>query len=87
MLPASGLRRLAKSRMYRVESGKSRVQEIGVERDNDVGVFQPVLRFHRLTESHLRALEHIVAIHRLIHMPLRLRIKLEHGLQLIGKRR
>ena len=33
--------------------GKSGVQKIGVERNNDVGVLQLVLRFHWLAECHL----------------------------------
>ena len=65
---------------------KSRVQEIGIERNNYVGILQPVLRFNWLAEGHPRAFEHIVAVHRLVHMPLRLRIQFEHRPQLIGQR-
>ena len=53
---------------------KSRVKEISIERNNYVRVLQLVLRLDRLAESHLCAFEHIVAIHRLIDVPLRLRI-------------
>ena len=69
------------------EAGEARVQEIGVERENYVRIFQVVLRLHRLAERQLRAFEHVVAVHRLVHMPLGLRISLEQRTQLVGQRR
>src|SRR5208337_4075889 len=67
-------------------SRKPRIQKVRVERDNDVGLFEIVAGLNRLAEGHLRALEYVVTIHRLIHMPLGLRINLQEIAQLIGQR-
>ena len=69
------------------EARKSRVEKVGVERENYVRVFQLVLSFHRLPECHPGALEHVVAVDGLIYVPLGLRIFLEYGTQLVGERR
>ncbi len=67
------------------EAGESRVEEIAVERENYVRVFQLVLRLHRLPERQLRAFEHVVAVCRLIDMPLRLGINLQQRTQLVSE--
>src|SRR5271168_5517743 len=56
---------------------KTRIQEVGVERDDYVGLLKIVARLDGLSEGQLRAFEHVVAIDRLINMPLRLRINLQ----------
>ena len=58
-------------------SRKTRIQKVGVERDDYVGLFKIVARLDRLAEGQLRAFEHVVAIDRLVHMPLGLRINLQ----------
>ena len=60
-------------------AGESRVEEVGVERDDDVGFREVVARFDRLSERQLRAFEHVVAIHRLVDVPLGLRINLQES--------
>ena len=68
------------------EAGESRVQKIGVERNDYVRFREVILRLHRLAEGQLCAFEHIVAVDRLVHMPLGLRISLDKRLQLVGQR-
>jgi hypothetical protein len=67
-------------------SRKTRIQEVGVERDDYIGLFKIVARLDRLAEGQLRAFEHVVAIHRLVHVPLGLRIHLKQAAKLIGER-
>ena len=85
-LPGVGVAPLGKVPDVFRRAREARVQEVGVERENYVRILQLVLRLHRLTERQLRAFEHVVAVHRFIHVPLGLRISLEQGTQLVGKR-
>ena len=65
---------------------ESCIQKIRVQRDDDVGFREVVPRLDRLAERELRAFEHVVAVHRFIHVPLRLRIDLQESAQLIRER-
>ena len=49
---------------------ESCVEEIGIERKDYVCFREVVARLHRLPECQLRAFKHIVAIYRLVNMPL-----------------
>ena len=62
-------------------AGESGVEKVGVERDDHVGLFKVVARLDRLAESQLRAFEHVVAIDRLVDVPLGLRINLQEVAQ------
>src|ERR1700756_886661 len=64
---------------------ESCVQEVRVERDNDVGFRKVVPSFDSLTEGHLGTFENAIAIDRLVDMPLRLWIKLLEASKLIGE--
>ena len=66
---------------------ESRGHEIRVERDDGCGLGKIVAGFNGLTEDKLRAFEHVVAIHRLVDMPLRLGIHGEEGLHLVFESR
>ncbi len=67
-------------------AGKSGVEKISVERNDDVGLRKVVARLDRLAEGQLRAFEHVVAIDRLVDMPLGLRINRQEVAHLIGQR-
>src|SRR5580700_6276442 len=67
-------------------AGESGGEEVGGERDDDVGLREVVARFDGLSEGHLGAFEDVVAIDRLVDVPLGLRIELEETAQLISKR-
>src|SRR5262249_57153184 len=67
-------------------AGKPRkpgVKKIGVQGNDHVRSIELVNRFNRLAKSHTRAIVDIVAINRLIDMPLRLRVSLQKRLQLV----
>src|SRR5580692_167276 len=49
---------------------KPRIQEIGIQRNNDVGLREIVARLDRLPKGQLRAFENVIAIYWLINMPL-----------------
>ncbi|PYX22189.1 MAG: hypothetical protein DMG82_15290, partial [Acidobacteria bacterium] len=65
---------------------ESCIQKIRVQRDDDVGFREVVPRLDRLTEGQLRAFEHVVAVHRLVDVPLRLRVNLQERTQLVRER-
>jgi len=67
-------------------AGESGGEEVGVERDDDVGFRKIVARLDGLSEGHLRAFEDVAAIDRLVDVPLGLRIDFEETVHLIGKR-
>jgi hypothetical protein len=54
-----------------------RVEEVAVQRDDDLRVAQAVNRVQPLTERQPRPLVHIVAVNRLVLIPLRLRVGLQ----------
>ena len=85
--PASGLRRLAKSRRVAGEAGEAAYRKSASSERITSAFPEVVLRFDRLAECQLCAFEDVVAVDRLIHVPLGLRIDLEQRLQLVGKRR
>src|SRR5438477_447306 len=66
-------------------AGESGVEEVCVERDDDIRLRKIVARFDGLSEGELRAFEHIVAIDGLVDVPLGLRIHLQEIAQLVGK--
>src|SRR6185312_3997434 len=67
-------------------SREARIQEIRVERDDYVSRVELVSSLNRLPKRHLRARVDIVAIDRLIEMPLGFGKFLEQLLLLIGQR-
>ncbi len=67
-------------------AGESGVEEVGVEGDDYVGLREIVAGLDRLAEGQLRAFEDVVAIHRLVDVPLGLRINLQEVAQLVGER-
>ena len=66
-------------------AGESAVQEVGVERDNDVGLGEVIARLEELSESNLSAKEIVFAFDMFLDVPLRLRIELQEVAQLIGQ--
>ena len=86
MLPLSGLRRAGEVADVAGVAGESGVEEVGVERDDYVGFRKIVARLDRLSEGQLRAFEHVVAIDRLVDVPLGIGINLQEITQLIGER-
>ncbi len=67
-------------------AGESRIEKIGVERNDDVGLRQVVARLNRLAERQLRAFNHVIAIDRFVDVPLRHRIRREITANLRGQR-
>src|SRR5215470_16196503 len=59
-----------------------RREEVGIERQNNVGAFNLVLRPDDLAKCQLRSSARIVMVHRLPHMPLRFREGPQHSLHL-----
>ena len=67
-------------------SGETRIQKVCVQREDYIRLREVVARLDRLPEGQLRPFEHVVAIHRLIHMPFGLRISFQQRLHLVGQR-
>ena len=63
------------------------VEEIRIERDDDVRFRQVVMNIDVISERELRAFAHVVAIHRFPLMPLNAGIEREELLDLIAERR
>ena len=61
-------------------AGVVRGKNVGVEAEHHVGLGQLVARLHVLTEGHLRAGAHVVAVDRIPLVPLRLREGLPAGI-------
>src|ERR1051325_3794239 len=68
-------------------TGESSREEVGIERQNHISLREVIPRLNRLTKRQLRTLKYIVAIDRLIHMPLGFGEHREKILFLIGQRR
>ena len=85
-LPRIGIAPFRKITCVAREARKSRVKKISVQREDHVCGVEVVDRLDWLAESHLRARVHVVAIDRLIHMPLGLLIELKNRPQLIVQR-
>ncbi len=83
----AGVRIAALGEIARVtrHSRESGIEKIGVERNDHVRGVELVSGLNRLAEGHLRARVNIVAIDRLIEMPLGLRKFLEQLLLLVGQ--
>ena len=68
-------------------AGEAGVEKIGIERDDHIRSVELVSGLDRLTECHLRASVNIVAIDRLIEVPLGFGKFLKQLLLLVGQRR
>src|SRR5215469_10234797 len=66
---------------------ESGVEEVSVERNDDVRFFGAILRLDGLSKGEFRAFQHVVAVDGLVDMPLRLGIDLQQRAQLIGEAR
>ena len=63
------------------------VEKVGVEREDHVGLVELVSGLDRPAERQLRASDDVVAIDRLVLVPLGLGKMLQQRLQLVGQRR
>ena len=60
-------------------------KKIGVERHNDVGLIDSVVRFHGFAKRQQRAAAHIIKADRFMDLPLRLRINLRQAAKQLGQ--
>src|SRR4051812_13971265 len=85
-VPGVGIAALGEITSVPCHSGEAGIQKVGIERDDYVGSIELVSGLNRLAKRHLRTRINVVAIHRLVEMPLSFWKFLEQLLLLIGQR-